>query len=137
MGIVIKGGFVDIIDSRIAATGDFYKLEVSKSGFSNTGDAIYIEANYGYGIGLTIKETGAADKDGKPVITSVSAKGAGTQALRVFGEYSERVSVEIISGVFSPALTDENWISADSVASSTEVSTTVTVRDSEETETDE
>lgn len=54
-GIALKGGSARILDgSVITGTGEFVKPNPENSGVTNTGDAIYIEANYGYEIYLLV-----------------------------------------------------------------------------------
>ena len=87
--IALKGGLLDIMDSNISGKGleSITPEKPSGSGFVDTADAVYIEANYGNEIGLTIS--------GDSVLTS--DKG---QSLRVFPADAANVDVTIYSGTF-------------------------------------
>lgn len=85
--VAIKGGTVDIYGGTITGTGAAQEPTAQKSGYSDTGDGIYIEANYGHDIVLTI--------DGDSVIKSENGK-----SLQVFEPDAPNVTVRIISGVF-------------------------------------
>lgn len=75
-GLVLKGGSTTVIDSTIHGTGEQnVPTSVSGSGFNDTGDAIYIESNYGGEILLEI--------NGDCTITSDDA-----QDLRVYPDDS-------------------------------------------------
>ena len=57
-GIAIKGGSVSITDSVVTGLGAFKPAsDTNKSGFTDTGDAVYIECNYPYDISLEIHQT--------------------------------------------------------------------------------
>lgn len=45
-GIVVKGGTVNITDCRVRGTGEYNEPAPSLSGWTDTGDGIYLEANY-------------------------------------------------------------------------------------------
>lgn len=92
-GIAIKGGKVSIVDSTVSGTGAQTvpnEDNVSMSGFVDTGDAIYIEANYGYEILLDI---GVSESD-----TYISS--AYGYPVQVFEPDAENVSVKIHAGHF-------------------------------------
>lgn len=93
-GIALKGGTANIVDSKIHGNGDFTKPEANGSGFTDTGDAIYIETTYGNEIGLFI----SGEK------TSVTHRDDETLCLRVFGEYTTNVQVQIEGGTFTDEL---------------------------------
>lgn len=90
--IALKGGLLDIEDSTIRGVGaePVTPEKASGSGFVDTADAVYIEANYGYEIGLQIS--------GDSTLTSTNA-----QSLRVFPADATNVSVKIYSGEFDQA----------------------------------
>ena len=57
-GIALKGGSLYVIDSTIEGLGaQTIPTSFPNSGFTDTGDAIYIETNYGYNIRLEISGT--------------------------------------------------------------------------------
>jgi len=91
-GIAIKGGSVSIVDSTVSGTGDVANPPApAVSGFTDTGDAIYIEANYGYEILLDI---GVSESD-----TYISS--ANGFPVQVYEPDAENVSVKIHAGHFN------------------------------------
>lgn len=106
-GIAIKGGSVYVDASTISGTGAQNAPGEYTSGFADTGDAIYIEANYGYEILLEIS--------GDSVLTSAHSK-----SLQVYKEDAKHVTVRIYSGVFDePPLAE--YIAAGSVVQDNKV----------------
>ena len=97
-GIAIKAGFVKIIDSDITGTKYEEEPKFNNSGFSDTGDAVYIETNYGYPISLVIKGD-----------SKLTATHENSFALRVYEEDAPNVTVEIFEGQFNPGITNQNW----------------------------
>ena len=85
----MKGGLLDIVDSTIRGEGleSVTPVTASGSGYVDTADAVYIEANYNNEIGLTVS--------GNSVLTS--EKGL---SLRVFPADASNVDVTIYSGTF-------------------------------------
>lgn len=86
-GIAIKGGSVSIVDSTITGKGAKADPGFSTNGFVDTGDAVYIETNYGWGIELEIS--------GDSKLTSVNG-----YSLQVYEPDATNVSVKIHSGTF-------------------------------------
>lgn len=87
VGVAIKGGSVNIIDSTIKGTGAYQAPAFSGSGFTDTGDAVYVETGYGYEILLKIS--------GSSTLTSDNS-----QSLQVYDPNATNVKVEIESGIF-------------------------------------
>ncbi len=83
-GVVIKGGSVSVYGSTIIGNGAYTEPVFAQSGFTDTGDAVYAETNYGYEISLYI----SAD-------SVLEAKDAKSLPLRVFEENASNVHVEI------------------------------------------
>ena len=96
-GVVIKGGHVSIENSKIEGTGAYQEAELSKSGFTDTGDAVYVETGFGYDILLEIS--------GKDTVLSHKAKQS--KSLQVFQPDATNVAVRIYSGTFDEAPPDE------------------------------
>lgn len=92
-GIAIKGGSVSIVDSTITGQGAKAPPGFSTNGFVDTGDAVYIETNYGWGIELEIS--------GVSKLTSVNG-----YSLQVYQPDATNVSVKIHSGTFDEAQPD-------------------------------
>lgn len=83
-GIALKGGSARIMDeSVITGTGAFKEPGSENSGVTNTGDAIYIETNYGYEIYLLV------GNDIKLNVTDNNCKG-----VRVSDENASHVRIE-------------------------------------------
>jgi len=109
--LAIKGGYVTIENSRISATKEIglknEEINVTGSGFEETGDAIYIEDNYAvnqdYEIDLVINGSD----------TYVSSVGENTYALRIFQGTTDHVSVVINAGKYTNNV--ENYIGTDKV----------------------
>lgn len=105
--VAIKAGSAKIIDSTIEGTGAYNEPAFGNSGFSDTGDAVYIETGYGHDISLEI--------DGTSILTSTYG-----QSLRVFKEDAPFVKINIISGIFKEEQPEE-YIAEGSVQNGTEV----------------
>lgn len=94
-GIAIKGGNVTVVDSKVTGTGKDTEVvtptvsNISKSGFVDTGDGIYVESTYEYPISITVSG------DSTIACTAQSA-----QAVRVFPA-AEHVRLFITSGTFT------------------------------------
>lgn len=59
-GIALKGGTINIYNSKVVGTGavvvnDVQEAGASSSGFTDTGDAVYVEAVYGWSAALTLQ----------------------------------------------------------------------------------
>jgi len=84
-GIALKGGSARILDgSVITGTGAFTAPNPENSGVTNTGDAIYVETNYGYEIYLLI---------GNDVTLNVTDT-KNCMGVRVFDENATNVRIE-------------------------------------------
>lgn len=118
--IAIKGGTVTIDETTVHGTGDKQEPKVEGSGFTDTGDAIYIETSYATNIALNISGS-------KTVVKSEKS-----YALQVFEADSEYVSVSITGGQFSSDISkyladgyvyttnaDGCWVVGEKAASST------------------
>lgn len=91
-GVAIKGGNVTITDSAIEGNGreglvDVEETGFVKSGYADTGDAVYIETNYGYEIVLRI--------NGDSILKAQEG-----QSLHVYESTATNVSVTVESGKF-------------------------------------
>lgn len=89
-GLAIKGGSVSVVDSTVEGFGEKQEAELKNSGCADTGDGIYIEANYSGDILLEIS--------GGSKITSVNS-----YSLQVLEDDKPNVTVKIYSGVFDEA----------------------------------
>lgn len=98
-GLVVKGGFVDVIDSVVTGTGEHRELpedpnDLSLSGWVDTGDGIYLEANY------TAWHTEINISGEKTVVSSTDE---GALAVRQYpdGDSVLQASINISGGSFS------------------------------------
>lgn len=123
MGIALKAGFVEIIDSTITGTTYVSEPKYNLSGSSDTGDAVYIEANYGHPIGLIIRG------NSKLIAEDIE----NSRALRVYEPDATNVTVEIISGTFSHPV-EQEWIAEGSSPNNDRTVVTVSAPEQEETE---
>lgn len=118
-GIALKGGSAEIVDSEITGHGpQLLTPEFANSGYADTGDAIYIETNYGYGISLVIRGD-------KTVLTSDH-----NHSIRVFEEDATNVSVTIHAGTFQEEQ-PEDFIAVNSIQSTLNGKYVVSVKDEE------
>ena len=98
-GMAIKGGTIHVLGSTVTGEGEKQAPALGNSGFSDTGDGIYIETNYDYDILLTIdgaQLTGAADIDYRESYIN-SEYG---YSLQICEPDADNVTVRIYSGVF-------------------------------------
>lgn len=103
-GLVVKGGFVDVNNSVITGTGVYTELpadpeKLSLSGWTDTGDGVYLEANYvDREISITI--SGAE--------TQIQGLQTNTQAVRLFpiGSNYAHAQIEITGGVYNTDVTE-------------------------------
>lgn len=91
-GVVIKGGELVIKDSVISGTGktnEIFEPAVDGSGFTDTGDGVYVDCSYQHQIIVGISGD-------KTKITSTNA-----QAVRIFDDSNLYALVEITGGTYS------------------------------------
>ena len=92
-GIAIKGGTVNIIGSTVEGKGEGKDVieKFANSGFNDTGDAVYIETNYGYPIELNISDL----ETRQSLLTS-----AHQYSYRIYEPDATWVKVNITGGIF-------------------------------------
>ena len=118
--MAIKGGTIMIDDTTLHGTGDKQEPKMQGSGFTDTGDAIYIETGYKTDISLKISGSKTVVKSDK------------SYALQVFEPDSIYVDVSITGGKFSSDISkyvpdgyvhtvnaDYYWVVGEEAASST------------------
>ena len=110
-GVVIKGGHVSIENSQIEGTGAYQEAKLSNSGFTDTGDAVYVETGFGYDILLEI----SGDK------TKLSHGAKESKSLQVVSADATNVTIKIYGGTFDEAPPDE-YIAEGSIRNGTVVS---------------
>jgi hypothetical protein len=92
--IALKGGYVSISDSTVTGYGVVHmdpEKHASQSGFCDTADAVYIEANYNNDIRLEVIDS---------ILTNTNSAAAEAMSLRVYKEDAPNVIVKIVSGTF-------------------------------------
>jgi len=87
-GVVLKGGDLEVVNSTIRGTGEQKAPAVEGSGYTDTGDAIYVDCNYKTPITVTVS--------GNSIITSTHS-----QAIQVFEPHGAYASVTVTGGNFS------------------------------------
>lgn len=90
-GLVVKGGTVNVIDSAVRGTGTYKEPEYESSGWTDTGDGIYVEANYDREIVVNILGEN----------TSVSSTEVNTLAVRKYMADADNAAIAISGGTFS------------------------------------
>ena len=88
-GIAIKGGNVIVDNSQIFGIGESAEPGYSQSGWIDTGDAIYVEDNYGVDISVIVKGE------------NTTIKSNNRYAFECFVPDSDHVSVSFSGGTFS------------------------------------
>ena len=112
-GIAIKGGSVSIMGSTISGQGAKQTPSHTGDGFTDTGDAVYIDTSYDYDILLEISDI-LADVGGKTTkLTSLNS-----MSLQVYDKDANNVAVKISGGEFQEELPAE-YLAENAVASST------------------
>lgn len=96
-GIAVKGGTVTVIDSTISGTGPYSAARSSGSGWTDTGDGVYVEATYNWSASVSIK--------GDSVVTSENG-----YAVQMFGkDGTEYGRIVIYDGEFTAARGSAYW----------------------------
>ncbi|MBQ7646832.1 MAG: hypothetical protein IJS94_06145 [Clostridia bacterium] len=96
-GIAVKGGTVTVTDSSVIGTGAYTPAAGSGSGWTDTGDGIYVEAVYNWNASVYIK--------GNTVVTSANA-----YAVEIFGKENAGIGrVYIYGGEFNAARGAAYW----------------------------
>ena len=111
-GIAVKGGSVSIIGSTISGLGTKQEPSFVGSGYTDTGDAVYIDTSYECEILLEISDIpGQNGRESK----LTSAYG---QSLQVFEKDADNVAVKISGGIFQEEQ-PENYLAEDAVQGAT------------------
>jgi hypothetical protein len=99
-GMAIKGGVVNIVDCTVTGTGAFVELpdpsKLSGSGWNDTGDGLYLEANYDWSTEITISGEN----------TKITGTQENTLAVRKYPEDRDNASIKISGGTFSSDVSD-------------------------------
>ena len=83
-GIAVKGGTVTIEDSTITGTGEYAEAANASSGFTDTGDGVYVEAGYNWSTSVILQgENEIISKNAYAVeLYGESGKGPGTVRIK-------------------------------------------------------
>ena len=98
-GIAIKGGTIHVLGSTVTGEGEKQAPVPGNSGFSDTGDGIYIEANYDQDILLTIDGVQLTGPAGTTYRESYISSEY-SYSLQICEPDADNVTVRIYSGVF-------------------------------------
>ena len=93
-GIAVKGGTVNIVDSQIRGTGEKQEPAFSTSGYTDTGDAIYVETNYENAVEITISQ-----KDEINSATTITSTYG--YAIQVYEPDAPQVEINLLGGTYS------------------------------------
>lgn len=105
-GIAMKAGSLYVIDSTVTGTGAYAPAADQVSGFTDTGDGIYVEANYGHSILVEVS--------GSSTVTGTQDQ---TNAIQVYEPDATNVTVRVYGGTFSTgvaAFLAENCVQTES-----------------------
>ena len=95
-GIAVKGGVVNISDCTISGTATTHQApSYNKSGFSDTGDGIYLEAGYEWNAEINISGSN----------TNVTSKAPDSYAVRKYKDDAENSKIVISGGSFGSDVT--------------------------------
>lgn len=85
-GIAVKGGEVTIINSTVTGTGASQEPAAASSGWTDTGDGVYVEATYPWAASVIIKgeETKISSNDRKAV-ELFEAETGGPGSIKIYG----------------------------------------------------
>lgn len=100
-GVAIKGGHISVVDSSVVGYGTAQEAQFHDNGWTDTGDAIYIETNYEYDILLEISGT-----------SIIHADDADAYSVQVYEPDASHVTVKIYGGKFDEDQTA--WLDSDS-----------------------
>ncbi|MBE6941589.1 MAG: hypothetical protein E7455_04855 [Ruminococcaceae bacterium] len=92
-GIAIKAGSLYVIDSTVIGTGAYTPAAYQVSGFTDTGDGIYVEANYGHSILVEVS--------GNSAVTGSQDQ---TKAIQIYEPDASNVTVQVYGGAFSTSV---------------------------------
>lgn len=114
MGVVVKGGNAHIIDTTITATGagDPSNMEpgFSLSGFVDIGSAIYLEANYEYGMSVTVEGDKTVVRSEKDLAIRVNLPDAPNATVIVKGGTFNSSVAEFVAEGYICTETDQSWV---------------------------
>ena len=84
-GIAVKGGVVTVNNSNITGTGAYHAAARANSGWTDTGDGIYIEAGYDWNASVTVKGNSTVQSVNAYAAELFGAEGCGDGKLYIYG----------------------------------------------------
>lgn len=96
-GIAVKGSSIRIKDCKVTGTGAYHAAAAASSGWTDTGDGIYMEAVYGWGATLKLEGSGNS-------VTSTNG-----YAVQLFGKAGTLGSVTISNGTYGGGRGSCQW----------------------------
>lgn len=96
VGIAMKGGTADIIGSTVTGLGAKQEPAADNSGFTDTGDAIYIDASYEHEIVVKVRNL----YEGETRIRVSQVTSSYSKPLQIFPENAGNVAVKLSGGKF-------------------------------------
>lgn len=108
-GIAVKGGTVNIVGSTVEGLGAGMDVieKFSNSGFNDTGDAVYVETNYGYDIRVNISDLVLSQDQ----VVQTVLRSENRYALRVYDANAACVKINIESGLLNRVESKEHLLS--------------------------
>lgn len=91
-GIVIKGGDLDVVSSTITGTGDKQEPKVEGSGYTDTGDALFVDTSYKKPITVTVSGDSKFISTNSYAVQVFEPEGQFADVVILGGEYSSDVS---------------------------------------------
>ena len=102
-GVVIKGGDLEIVDSEIRGTGEQQPPAFEGSGYTDTGDAVYIDCGYQVPIRVAISGNSKITSEHSLAVRVFEPNGAYATVTITGGEFSTDVSAFLPEGyVYDP-----------------------------------
>lgn len=90
-GIILKGGIMEIYDSTVHGTGAVYvsNAAIAQSGYTDTGDAIYVEAGYPWSASLFLRGQNDVRSDKAYAVEMIGEVGKGPGRILIYdGTYA-------------------------------------------------
>lgn len=84
-GIAVKGGEVTIIDSTVTGTGASAQPAAASSGWTDTGDGIYVEATYPWAASVVIKGGSNISSTHRYAVELYTKENRGPGSIKIYG----------------------------------------------------
>ena len=98
-GLALKGGYIKVLDSTVIGTGEPpVQMSASESGWTDTGDGVYVEANYEWNTTVEIYNSTVSATGGGFAVRKYEADATNATILVYSGEYSNDVTSYLAAG---------------------------------------